>query len=393
MAIIKITKAGKTKESLKLALNYISNETKTKLPTGKILLTSLNCWGDINNIYETMISTKELYKKATDNKNSEMYKHFQQSFKPNELNPTTAHEIGIKWAQQNFAQAGFEVCICTHIDKEHIHNHFIINSVNSLTGKTLEIHANKTLEILKASSDKLCKQYGLSIIDRTKQYTETNEQQKPINKTLTKHNYSMKKRYSLQRKEFLDLSWQKEFYTIIKAAIESSKGKSFSYFETRLNEKNIVVDYQRLKNDIIFKNRVTGKQISDRILNMKFTNDLVNDVNLPKGYFLRKHIEQVVGKIPEYNLAKEKILSPKKQGFYELIENLIKAINFAREVHTRLEFCIRMEKQGWLLKTTSTGKAYLHQKSSRMIYDNTLYKITGTTEYCLAHIEKRFDTD
>ena len=124
MAIIKVVKAGKTKASLKSALNYIANEEKITTITGKKLITPLNCWGSLKNIYDTMIATKELYRKAIDNKNSEMYKHFQQSFKPNEITPEKAHEIGKKWAMQNFAQDGFEVCICTHLDTEHIHNHY-----------------------------------------------------------------------------------------------------------------------------------------------------------------------------------------------------------------------------------------------------------------------------
>ena len=82
LAIIKVVKAGKTKASLKSALNYIANEEKITTITGKKLITPLNCWGSLKNIYDTMIATKELYRKATDNKNSEMYKHFQQSFKP-----------------------------------------------------------------------------------------------------------------------------------------------------------------------------------------------------------------------------------------------------------------------------------------------------------------------
>ena len=73
-----------------------------------------------------MIATKELYRKAIDNRNSEMYKHFQQSFKPNEITPEKAHEIG-KNGQCKFCSRWFEVCICTHLDTEHIHNHFIIN--------------------------------------------------------------------------------------------------------------------------------------------------------------------------------------------------------------------------------------------------------------------------
>lgn len=61
--------------------------------TGKIN-NSIELLGFIKNIYDTMIATKELYRKAIDNRNSEMYKHFQQSFKPNEITPEKAHEIG-----------------------------------------------------------------------------------------------------------------------------------------------------------------------------------------------------------------------------------------------------------------------------------------------------------
>lgn len=55
---------------------------------------SVELLGFTKNIYDTMIATKELYRKAIDNRNSEMYKHFQQSFKPNEITPEKAHEIG-----------------------------------------------------------------------------------------------------------------------------------------------------------------------------------------------------------------------------------------------------------------------------------------------------------
>lgn len=111
MAIIKIVKAGKTKASLKAALNYISNSIKITDTDGQQLISSINCWGDIKNIYQTMIDTKQLYRKSTDNKHSEMYKHFQQAFKPQEIKPKIAHEIGLKWAKQNFGDDGFEICI------------------------------------------------------------------------------------------------------------------------------------------------------------------------------------------------------------------------------------------------------------------------------------------
>ncbi|MBM6760557.1 relaxase/mobilization nuclease domain-containing protein [Megamonas hypermegale] len=371
MAIIKITKAGKTKASLKTALYYISEPQKITLSNGEVLLSTLNCWGTIQNIYETMISTKEMYRKATDNKNSEMYKHFQQSFKPNELTPQLAHKIGIKWADQNFGKQGFEICICTHIDKEHIHNHFIINSVNPITGKTIVINANKTLEQLKFSSDEICREYGLSVIDRNYYVPEK-----------TQAIYSMKKKYSIERETFKTNSWQNEIHEIIKEAIIKSQGKSFEFFCQYLKQKKIMVDYKRLNNDLIFQDETTGYKISDKTLEKTFPT---------QGYFLRLNIEKLVGKIPDYQLEIAEILSPQKQGFYKLIENLLEVIDSNRFIETKEDFYKAMEKDGWEILNTLTGKCFCHKNTGRLFYDSTIYKITKKHEYCLNYLEQNLN--
>lgn len=368
MAIIKITKAGKTKASLKAALNYISDPQKTTLNENKKLLSSLNCWGSIKNIYETMIATKEMYRKAADNKHSEMYKHFQQSFRPNEVMPQTAHQIGVKWADANFGKHGFEVCICTHIDKEHVHNHFIINSVNALTGKTIVINANRTLEQLKKSSDDLCREYGLSVIDRS--YYAADDRQS---------SYNMKKKYSVEREAFRHSSWQKYFYDTIKEAIEKAAGKGFEFFCRCLAEKQIKVEYERLNNDMIFRHESNGYTISDRTLEKTFPS---------QNYFLRSNIEKTVGSIPVYEIEPTQILSEKKQGFYKLIENLFKVIDSAGEIATKQAFYDFMEENGWLIKDTPTGRAFYHEATGRILYDNTIYKIAKKHEYCLAYLEQ-----
>lgn len=217
-------------------------------------MTPLNCWGSLKNIYDTMITTKELYRKATDNKHSEMYKHFQQSFKPDEITPEKAHEIGKKWATQNFAQDGFEICICTHLDKKHIHNHFIINSVNAITGKTIEIHANKTLEKLKYSSDELCRKYNLSVIERDIFIKSENQE------------YDMRRKYSFLKKQFRDLTWQKTVYDKIIDVLNKSQNKSFKCFEQDLLNVGIKLDYKRLKNDLIYNYISQDKKVSDKTL-------------------------------------------------------------------------------------------------------------------------------
>ena len=87
--------------------------------------------------------------------------HFIQSFNPEDnLTYETAHEIANKMANEFFN--GFQVVVATHQDTEHIHSHFVVNSVNFETGKKIQF-SQKELERLKQYSNKLCMQYGLSI--------------------------------------------------------------------------------------------------------------------------------------------------------------------------------------------------------------------------------------
>lgn len=79
--------------------------------------------------------------------------HFVQAFSPNdELSYETAHEIAMKIAEKYFK--GYQVVVATHQDKEHIHSHFVVNTVNFETGKKIQF-SNKDLESLKAYSNKL----------------------------------------------------------------------------------------------------------------------------------------------------------------------------------------------------------------------------------------------
>ena len=80
---------------------------------------------------------------------------------PMNLTPETAHEIALKFAQEQFK--GYEVLVATHIDREHIHSHFILNSVSAETG--LKYHPDKNeIQRLRDYSDNLCRKYGLSVV-------------------------------------------------------------------------------------------------------------------------------------------------------------------------------------------------------------------------------------
>lgn len=82
-----------------------------------------------------------------------MYYHVIQSFSPEEvLTAETAHEIALKLAQEF---AGFEVLVCTHTDRDHLHSHLIVNSVSAETGR--KYHSDKdNIQQIRQASDQLC---------------------------------------------------------------------------------------------------------------------------------------------------------------------------------------------------------------------------------------------
>ncbi|MBQ6480955.1 MAG: relaxase/mobilization nuclease domain-containing protein, partial [Anaerolineaceae bacterium] len=145
-----------TRRGLKALLNYCAKNAKT-IHEGIKLVTGVNCVSQ--SAYNEMMNTKLRYKKA----DGRMYYHLLQSFHPDEnLTPETAHEIALRFTEENFP--GYEVLIATHVDRNHIHSHMVINSVNAESG--YKYHSdNKEIQRLRDSSDKLCLEYGLSVIE------------------------------------------------------------------------------------------------------------------------------------------------------------------------------------------------------------------------------------
>ncbi len=92
--------------------------------------------------------------------------HAIQSFKPGEVTPKIAHEIGKRLAEEMWGDR-FEVVIATHLNKEHLHNHFVINSVSFVDGKKYYDNT-ANYNRLKRLSDSLCEEYNLSVIRNPK---------------------------------------------------------------------------------------------------------------------------------------------------------------------------------------------------------------------------------
>ena len=117
----------------------------------------VNCNGE--NAFAEFLATKKSYKK-TDGIN---FYQYVQSFSPEEnITPHQAHEIAIEFAEK--AWTGYEVLVATHCDVQHIHSHFVINSVSFENGKKLCQNPN-TLKSLRALSDEICGQHNLSTLE------------------------------------------------------------------------------------------------------------------------------------------------------------------------------------------------------------------------------------
>ncbi|MCQ2517020.1 MAG: relaxase/mobilization nuclease domain-containing protein [Saccharofermentans sp.] len=164
MATVNILSTGKGGAgALASTLKYCMNEEKTVVD-GTKYVTGLNCVPESS--YTDMMCTKNEYDKT----DGRMYYHLDQSFSPNEkITPDLAHKVAVEFAEKAFP--GYEVVIGTHCDTDHIHSHFVVNSVSFETG--LKYHSDKNnIERLREISDEVCKKHGLSIVENPKEKSE-----------------------------------------------------------------------------------------------------------------------------------------------------------------------------------------------------------------------------
>jgi hypothetical protein len=93
--------------------------------------------------------------------------HGYQSFAPGDVTPEQAHEIGVELAWRLWGDR-FQVVVATHLDREHIHNHFVLNSVSFVDGKKYN-DCKATYALMRQTSDQLCREHGLSVIEHPEQ--------------------------------------------------------------------------------------------------------------------------------------------------------------------------------------------------------------------------------
>ena len=148
-----ITKILARKGRLDAGINYVLNGDKTQ---ERVLTAHLNC--DPGRECRQMLDTKQDYGKE----DGVQYYHIIQSFKPGEITPELALEIAKEFVQEHLP--GYETVIGVHVDRQHIHAHILFNSVNADTGQKYHSNAQSYYQQIRATSDRLCREHGLSVI-------------------------------------------------------------------------------------------------------------------------------------------------------------------------------------------------------------------------------------
>ena len=198
---------GDNYKELHNVLNYTKEDYKTEQ---QLYVSGINCMPET--AYDEMIITKKRYNKE----GGILAFHAFQSFAHGEVTPDLCHEIGMKLAEEMWGDR-FEVVVSTHMDKKHLHNHFVINSVSFKDGLRY-YDKRETYAELRNISDNLCREYGLSVVEEKK-------------KKKYKINYS-----NYQKKNYEN----NNYYSSTKKDIDRAVGMAYSYedFKSLLKAMN-----------------------------------------------------------------------------------------------------------------------------------------------------------
>lgn len=250
MAIIK---AVNSKSSIGRAINYVSNKEKTE----EKLISGIDC--NPKTAIDEMKATKELY----DKNEGRQYAHFIQSFNPKDnISPEKAHEIGKEFIEKNSKFKGHEIILATHKDKEHIHNHFIINSVNYENGNKLHTTKHEYQE-MKDLSNELSKENNLTVPEKSKEQGKITSFNQGKYRIMEKHFQGTGKSYILE--------------TAIAYKKSKEKSSTKKEFIKEMEDQGYDTKWKDTSKHITFTNKESGKKV--RLANLEKT---LNDPDFTK---------------------------------------------------------------------------------------------------------------
>lgn len=227
-----------------------------------------------NDTASRMADDFKLYRQSYEQDKGILCHHYYQSFpKKEKITPEQAHEFAKEFAKKVWSD--FQVIISTHIDREHIHSHFIVNNVNLANGRKFSDN-KKSLAQLQTLNDALAKKYGYTVLGVDYQ----SEKYKGLNNAT--------KETARKRK-----SWKVELAAALKAAIENPSIATQESFTEFLNSKNFSINYSG-KNITIRKN---GEEKCIRLNTLaKEAGDIFKQDNIVKRFKIN---HQLIGAAPK----------------------------------------------------------------------------------------------
>ncbi|OOR97120.1 relaxase [Canicola haemoglobinophilus] len=257
-----VTKIHPIKTTLKKAIDYICNGDKTD---DEIYVTTYLC------SRENTHKEFELTKKQFNSRTKTLAHHLIQSFVPEEVSFEEAHQVGIELCEK-ILEGKYEYVLATHIDKDHIHNHIIFNSIDVDEGKVYHSYYGSYMNI-RNQSDRLCKGHNLSVIDVETQ-KEINEIKRrkfvnwyDWNEDKKGSSYKSKLQFDIDRTIKQSINWQDFLSKMESYGYEIKYGKHIAFRgknqQRFTRAKTIGANYneERIKNRILNKDKELGNII------------------------------------------------------------------------------------------------------------------------------------
>ena len=300
-----VTKIHPIKTTLKKGIDYICNGNKTD---DEIYVTTHLC------SRENAHKEFELTKKQFGSKTKTLAHHLIQSFVPEEVSFEEAHQVGIELCEK-ILEGKYEYVLATHIDKDHIHNHIIFNSIDVHEGKIYHSYYGSYMNI-RNQSDKLCREHNLSVIDQEAQ-KEINEIRRrkfvnwyDWNEDKKGSSYKSRLQFDIDRAIKQSINWQDFLSKMESCCYEIKIGKHIAFRSKNQQRftraKTIGANYteERIKERILNKDREIGNII-----------DIKNNIKAKtsKGYehWVTKHNLQTAASTP---------VAPRNKGFNSMEE-------------------------------------------------------------------------
>ena len=318
-----ITKYKVIKKNLEAVINYAKNGEKTE---NGILVTGVNCLPDI--AYNQMTLTKKSFHKE----DGRLGYHIIQSFKENEVSPEQCNKIGVELVNELWGDK-YQVLVCTHTNKNNVHNHLILNSVSFIDGSKYH-NSNVEIALLKQTNDDICRKYGLSVIESKRALKEKEIAQSRIANynrnsgkiNLIKNDIDEAIKNTNKYQDFVNVLAQKGYY--IKKS-NNTLSISTPYFSRNIRLAGAFgEDYtlDNIKNRIYYKNYIYETD-NNKIYKFKIYDGVkINSELLKTSSFYRLYVHYlyVLGELPPKIHYEEKTAEYYKEinKFHKLADEL-----------------------------------------------------------------------